>query len=56
LKLGFKISKEDNSLFYLRNDDATVYILIYVDDIIVTSSMSHAVTTLLKRLGDDFAL
>jgi hypothetical protein len=44
LQLGFKISKAGNSLFYLRNDDVTMFILVYVDDIIVTSSKSHTVS------------
>jgi hypothetical protein len=38
LQLGFKVSKADNSLFYLRNSDVTIFILVYVDDIIITSS------------------
>jgi hypothetical protein len=33
-----------------------MFILVYVDDIIVTSSKPHVVTTLLKKLGVDFAL
>jgi hypothetical protein len=56
LQLGFMVSKSDNSLFYLQNDDVTMFMLMYVDDIIVTSSKPHAVTTLLKKLSDDFAL
>jgi hypothetical protein len=56
LQLGFKISKADNSLFYFQNNEVTMFILVYVDDIIVTSSKPHAVTTLLKKLCDDFAL
>jgi hypothetical protein len=31
-------------------------ILVYVDDIIMTSSKSHAVIALLQNLGSDFAL
>jgi hypothetical protein len=38
LELGFKISKADNSLFYSRNNDVTMFILVYIGDIIVTSS------------------
>jgi hypothetical protein len=56
LQLGFKISKVDNSLFYLRNRDITMFILVYVDDIIINSSNSNATSVLLKKLGDDFAL
>jgi hypothetical protein len=33
-----------------------MFILVYVDGIIVTSSKSYAVATLLKKLGDEFAL
>jgi hypothetical protein len=56
LQLGFKISKVDNSLFYFKNNDVTTFILVYVDDIIVTSSNSKAVSVLLQKLGDEFAL
>ena len=34
----------------------TVYVLIYVDDIIVTSSSNDAITTLLRDLNSEFAL
>jgi hypothetical protein len=33
-----------------------MFILVYVDDIIVTSSKPHAVMSLLKKLGGEFAL
>jgi hypothetical protein len=33
-----------------------MYVLVYVDDIIVTSSTAQAVPMLIKNLGDDFAL
>jgi hypothetical protein len=56
LQLNFKISKADNSLFFLENSDVTIFILVYVDDIIITSSKPQMVTKLLKNLGEDFAL
>jgi hypothetical protein len=56
LELGFKILKANNSLFYLWNKDVTMFILVYVDDIIVTSSKPHVVTALLQNLDSDFAL
>jgi hypothetical protein len=56
LQLGFKISKADNSLFFLQNIEVTMFVLIYVDDIIVTSSKPLAMTTLLEKLRDDFVL
>jgi histone deacetylase 1/2 len=36
--LGFKPSKGDTSLFFYRKGDLLMFILIYVDDIIVASS------------------
>jgi hypothetical protein len=56
LQLGFRISKPDNSLFYFQNNNVTIFILVYVDDIIVTSSKPQVITTILKNLGDEFAL
>jgi hypothetical protein len=56
IELGFKISKDDNSLFYVNNSELTMFILVYVDDIIVASSRSNVVRALLKELGDEFAL
>jgi hypothetical protein len=56
LQLGFKVSKADNSLFYLQNSDVTIFILVYVDDINITSSKPQIVAALLEKLRDDFAL
>jgi hypothetical protein len=56
IELGFKMSKADNSLFYVNNSELTMFILVYVDDIIVASFRSNAVRALLKELGDEFAL
>uniref|UniRef100_J3M9V3 Uncharacterized protein n=1 Tax=Oryza brachyantha TaxID=4533 RepID=J3M9V3_ORYBR len=55
-ELGFKASKADTSLFFYNKGDVTIFVLIYVDDIIITSSISSATTTLLKDLAKDFAL
>jgi hypothetical protein len=49
LQLGFKISKADNSLIYFQNDGMIMFILVYVDDIIVTSSKPQAVAGLLNK-------
>jgi hypothetical protein len=53
--MSFVPSKGDTSLFFLRAKDVTVYVLVYVDDIIVTSLPSKATTTLLQDLERDFA-
>jgi histone deacetylase 1/2 len=54
--LGFKPSKADVSLFYFRNGGVTMFLLIYVDDIIVASSSQEATAALLRKLQSEFAL
>jgi histone deacetylase 1/2 len=54
--LGFIPSKGDTSLFLYAKSGITVYILIYVDDIIVTSSSDQAISALLHNLSSEFAL
>jgi hypothetical protein len=55
-ELGFKASKADTSLFYFSKGGITVFVLIYVDDIIVASSSNQATTGLLHNLKKEFAL
>jgi hypothetical protein len=54
--LGFEGSKADTSLFYYNKNSISMFILVYVDDIIVASSTQEAVTALLKDLKNDFSL
>ena len=54
--LGFVPSKSDTSLFIYNKSRISIFVLIYVDDIIVTSSSDEAITTLLKDLSAEFAL
>jgi len=54
--LGFKGSKADTSLFYYIKGDVIMFMLIYVDDIIVVSSRPEAVTVLLRDLHSEFPL
>jgi histone deacetylase 1/2 len=54
--LGFTTSTADTSLFILRRRDLTLYLLVYVDDIIVVSSTSAAIDRLIHQLRSSFAL
>jgi hypothetical protein len=54
--LGFKPSKADTSLFYYNRGNYTMFVLVYVDDIIVASSSQEATNALLKDLEKEFAL
>jgi hypothetical protein len=56
LQLGFVGSKADSSLFIYRTAAITMFLLIYVDDIIIVSSVPAAITELLQLLGTDFAV
>jgi histone deacetylase 1/2 len=54
--LGFIPSKADTSLFLFNRASITIFVLIYVDDIIVTSSSDHAISALLQDLNKNFAI
>jgi len=56
LQLGFTASKADSSLFFLRTPTYCIFILIYVDDIILTGSSSSAIKDLLVQLRMEFAV
>jgi hypothetical protein len=43
-------------LFFYSKGDINIFVLTYVDDIIVTSSSEKATSSLLKDLQDEFAL
>jgi hypothetical protein len=55
IKLGYVTSKADTSLFIYKSR-VTIYLLVYVDGIIITSSSSAVLTTLLEDLRGEFAL
>jgi histone deacetylase 1/2 len=54
--LGFCASKADTSLFFYNKGGVIIFMLIYVDDIIVASLSDKAVDALLCDLRLDFAL
>jgi hypothetical protein len=54
--LGFIASKADISLFIYKKVSLTIYLLVYVDDIIVTTSSPKAIDALLANPRADFAL
>lgn len=56
IDLDFHGSKADTSLFYFNKGDTLMFVLIYVDDIIVVSSKQETATTLLHNLQQEFAL
>jgi hypothetical protein len=54
--LGFSACKADTSLFFYNKGGVSIFLLIYVGDIVVASSSEKDVDALLHDLGLDFAL
>ena len=53
---GFVSSKVDNSLFLRHSAMHTTYVLVYVDDILITKSSKHEVSSLVAKLNHKFAI
>jgi hypothetical protein len=56
LDLGFSSSAVDTSLFLFHQNSVHVFVLIYVDDILVSSNSPSAVSGLIEHLQRDFAV
>jgi hypothetical protein len=56
IELGFIGSKANSSLFLYHTAAVTMFLLIYVDDIIIVSSVPTAIDELLQLLSSDFAV
>jgi histone deacetylase 1/2 len=56
LNWGFQNTKSDSSLFFLRGADHTTFLLIYVDDIIITGSSNKFLEAFIKQLNIVFSL
>ncbi|CAL8993966.1 unnamed protein product [Prunus brigantina] len=54
--LGFVASKADSSLFMYFHGSITIYLLIYVDDILVTGNSESHITQLILDLGRQFSM
>ena len=53
---GFCASAADGNLFILRHHSFIVYLLLYVDDIIITGNSSSFASTIITLLGKEFDL
>ncbi|KAJ1704569.1 hypothetical protein LUZ63_004348 [Rhynchospora breviuscula] len=52
----FRDSQADPSLFIYKNNNNVIYLLVYVDDIIITGNNSHAISSLIKALDNQFSI
>jgi histone deacetylase 1/2 len=56
LQLGFISSKADTSLFIFSQMGVQIYMLVYVDDIVIAGSSSVAVDRLISSLSESFPI
>lgn len=56
LRIGFVCSKSDNSLFILRHGANTAYLLLYVDDIVLTASSEQLKCDIIALLKSEFSM
>jgi hypothetical protein len=56
ITLGFIEAKSDTSLFILHHGSDTVYLLLYVDDIILTASNTELLRHTIPALQREFAM
>ena len=56
VSLGFMSSKSDYSLFIRHSANCTMFVLVYVDDILVTRSSKVEIQVLVQQLNTRFAL
>ena len=56
LSLGFVTSRADSSLFVYSYGNALLYFLVYVDDLIITSSDPSLVNTIIRQLDSKFSI
>lgn len=55
--MGFAASKSDTSLFIIcRENDVIIYILVYVDNIIITGSHTSFLDSIISKLRPEFSI
>ena len=56
VKLGFRATRFDSSLFVLQRGHDIAYLLLYVDDIVLTGSSPVLLQNIVERLRAEFAV
>jgi len=54
--IGFHKSKSDYSLFIYHHQDILIFLLIYVDDILITGNNSTIIFQFIEKLGTQFSM
>lgn len=56
MELGFTNSKSDSSLFIYKSANVLCFLLVYVDDLVITGSNKNFVESIIAKLGATFSL
>jgi hypothetical protein len=56
IRIGFTLTRSDSSLFVLRRCSEIVYLLFYIDDIVLTGSSTALLQEIIRRLQAEFAV
>ncbi|XP_071699199.1 uncharacterized mitochondrial protein AtMg00810-like [Rutidosis leptorrhynchoides] len=56
IQLGFSCSRADPSLFVFKKGTYLLYLLVYVDDLILTGNNTGTIRKFISRLNDEFAI
>ena len=56
IEIGYEVSAADNCLFLKIKGDLVIYVLVYVDDLIVSSNKIEEITALHTSLNDEFEM
>ncbi|KAJ0860505.1 putative RNA-directed DNA polymerase [Helianthus annuus] len=56
ISYGFTCSRADPSLFIFSQDDSIMYLLVYMDDLILTGNKSTSITNFTRHLHTEFAI
>ena len=56
MTLGFTEAKSDTSLFIYRRGDEAAYLLLYVDDIVLTASSQQLLQSVISFLQQEFPM
>jgi hypothetical protein len=56
LTIGFNSSQADSSLFVYSSAHEIIYLLLYVDDIIITGNNMSLIDTFIRKLRHEFSM
>ncbi|GJU76881.1 retrovirus-related pol polyprotein from transposon RE1 [Tanacetum coccineum] len=56
ISIGFTCSRADTSLFVFKKDSNVLYLLVYVDDIILTRNNANLIQLFISRLNKEFLI